>query len=62
MRIDADGELQDNILVTKRIRQEDSVTPILFIIIMNGIIEEVKDMKRYGMGSILFVMATVLYY
>lgn len=51
--------ISDNILVTKGIRQRDSVSPALFNVSMDETINEVKQMEGYRMGRSVF--STVCY-
>ena len=47
MRVKANSELSDNVPVTKGIRQRDSLSPILFSVVTDDIIKEIKHMRGY---------------
>lgn len=46
-----EGELTESIPVDKGIRQGDSLSPLLFNIIMDEIIKQVRHLKGYKMGN-----------
>ena len=50
-RIKVEGKLTKTVPVKKGIRQWDSPSPLLFNIIINEIIEDIKTLKGYSMGE-----------
>ena len=54
MGVRANGELSDNIPVMKGIRQRDYLSPTLFNVVLEEIINEVNHMRGYRMGRSVF--------
>lgn len=50
-KIKTEGKLSASIPVNQGIRQGDSLSPLLFNLIMNEIIEEIKNLKGYSLGD-----------
>ena len=50
-RIKVEGKLTKTVPVKKGIRQGDSLSPLLFNIIINEIIEDIKTLKVYSIGD-----------
>ena len=50
-KLKLEGRLTKNIPVNQGISQGDSLSPLLFNIVMNEIIEGTKDLKGYTIGD-----------